>query len=292
MTFKAELKGREPVLYARVSTKDQRKTLKTQIAVLEKWLKDNGITRKPKIFQEQVSGTSSEPPQLLKAIEYCVARPSKTFLLVRDFQRISRNWRYGGKNLVALYEADVPVVSALKNQISSTGKTIKDEDWLIGLFMSIGAQEVDQTLKRTEAGVQEAQKKGIFSGSPPNLYPEEELNPLRELERLLRAGIGQNDASRRLSKSTSWFRKRRDLLAKIRERGGDELVETWLDTTDKIRTIQQGLGKSAEDKKKERAVLRMTSGFLQQPFDFPAPTDADLNEYLTNFKLYLPKRRK
>ena len=87
MTFKAELKGREPVLYARVSTKDQRKTLKTQIAVLEKWLKDNGITRKPKIFQEQVSGTSSEPPQLLKAIEYCVARPSKTFLLVRDFQR-------------------------------------------------------------------------------------------------------------------------------------------------------------------------------------------------------------
>jgi len=292
MTFKAELKGREPVLYARVSTKDQRKTLKTQIQVLEKWLKDNGITRKPKIFQEQISGTSSEPPELLKAIEYCVSKPSKTFLLVRDFQRISRNWRYGGKNLVALYEADVPVVSALKNQVSSTGKTIKDEDWLIGLFMSIGAQEVDQITKRTETGVAEAQKKGIFSGSPPNLYPEEELNPLRELERLLRAGIGQNDASRRLSKSTSWYRKRRDLLAKIRERGGDELVETWLDVTDKIRTIQQGLGKSAQDKKKERAVLRMTSGFLQQPFDFPAPTDADLNEYVTNFKLYLPKRRK
>jgi len=292
MTFKAELKGREPVLYARVSTKDQAKTLKTQIQVLEKWLKDNGITRKPKVFKEQISGTASDPPELLKAIEYCVARPSKTFLLVRDFQRISRNWRYGGKNLVALYEADVPVVSALKNQVSSTGKTIKDEDWLIGLFMSIGAQEVDQITKRTESGVAEAQKKGIFSGSPPNLYPEEELNPLRELERLLRAGIGQNDASRRLSKSTSWYRKRRDLLAKIRERGGDELVETWLDVTDKIRTIQQGLGKSAQDKKKERAVLRMTSGFLQQPFDFPAPTDADLNEYVTNFKLYLPKRRK
>ena len=292
MSFKQELKGRQPVLYARVSTEEQKKTLSNQVDILEKWLKDAGITRKPKVFKEQVSGTVALPPMLGTAIAYCAERPGKTFLLVRDYQRISRNWRYGGQNMIPLFESDTPVVSALKNQVSSTAKTIRDEDWLIGLFMAVGAQEVDQLKKRTAAGTAAAQRAGIFSGSPPNLFPEEALNPYRELVRLLAAGVGQSEASRRLSKSTSWFRKRRDFLAKVRERGGDELVEQWLDTTDRIRAIQQGLGKSAEDKKRQRAVLRMTSGFLQEPFNFPVPTDADLNEYFTNFKEYQPKRKK
>ena len=292
MTFKEELKGRQPVLYARVSTEEQKKTLSNQVDILEKWLKDAGITRKPKVFKEQVSGTVALPPMLGDAIAYCAERPGKTFLLVRDYQRISRNWRYGGQNMIPLFESDTPVVSALKNQVSSTAKTIRDEDWLIGLFMAVGAQEVDQLKKRTAAGTAAAQRAGIFSGSPPKLFPEEALNPYRELVRLLAAGVGQSEGSRRLSKSTSWFRKRRDFLATVRERGGDELVESWLDTTDRIREIQRGLGKSAEDKKRERAVLRMTSGFLQEPFNFPVPTDADLMEYLTNFKAYQPKRKK
>lgn len=292
MTFKSDLKGRQPVIYARVSTDEQKKTLGNQVAGLEKWLTTEGITREPKVFKEQVSGTVALPPALNEAIQYCIARPSKTFLLVRDFQRISRNWRYGGRNMIALYENDVPVVSALKNQMSSTSKSLQDEDWLIGLFMSIGAQEVDQIKKRTQAGTEASQAQGIFSGSPPNLYSEEAMNPYRELERLLAAGIGQTEGSRRLGRSTSWFRKRRDFLRDIRERGGDELVNTWLDVSDKIRTIQQGLGKSADDKKRMRAVLRMTSGFLQQPFNFPAPTDADLTNYVTNFKDFQPKRKK
>ena len=61
MSFKKRLAGREPVIYARVSTKDQKKTLKTQIEFLEGWLKSKGITRKPKVFREQVSGGSDAP---------------------------------------------------------------------------------------------------------------------------------------------------------------------------------------------------------------------------------------
>jgi hypothetical protein len=41
-----------------------------------------------------------------------------------------------------------------------------------------------------------------------------------------------------------------------------------------------------------KAVRRMTSGYENQPFDFTAPTDADLMEYFTNFNLYKPKRSK
>ena len=292
MSFKDDLKGREPVIYLRVSTKAQRSTLKAQRKTCEDWLKQQGITRKVRVYEEIIPGTAEDPPELLNAVGYCASKPGKCFLLVRDYQRISRNWRFGGMNLVPLFNADIPVVSVLRNQVSGTAKTTREGDWLIGLLMAIGAQESDQIKARTEAGTIVAQEKGIFSGSPPKLFPEENLNPYRELVRLLAAGVGQNEGARRLGRATSWWRKRRLFLADVRERGGDDLVEQWLDTTDRIRAIQRGLGKSKEDKKRERAVLRMTSGFLQQPYNFPVPTDADLAEYVTNFKAYLPSRKK
>lgn len=292
MTFKQALKGREPYLYVRASTKDQKGTLKNQLESLKNWLKANGITRKPKVFQEIVSGTSIDPPELLKAIAGATEKPGKAFLLVRDFQRISRNWRYGGRNMIDLYENDIPVVSAIKNTMSATKVSPTDDDWVVGLYFALGAQEVDLLKKRTAEGTAVSEAKGVFSGSPPNLFPEEALNPYRELVRLLEAGVGQNEASRRLSKSTAWFRKRRDFLGEVRMRGGDKLLGEYLTVTDKIRDIQQKLGKGADDRKRLRAVNRMTSGFLQRPTEFPAPTDEELKEYITNFKLYQPSRKK
>ena len=235
-----------------------------------------------------------QPPELMKAIAYCSERPSKTFLLVRDFQRISRNWRYGGGNMIPLFESDTPVVSALKNQVSSTAETIRDEDWLIGLFMAVGAQEVDQVKKRTESGIAKAREAGVLRGTNKEFYSEEPLNPYRELLRLLEAGIGQNEGSRRMGRSTAWWRKNRDFLAEVRERGGDKLLNQWLDTSDRIREIEQrfNFGRKAEEKKILRAVRRMTSGFVQEPFNFPQPTEEDLTEYITNFKQYQPKRTK
>jgi len=294
VTFKEALKGREPVLYVRASTKEQKGTLKTQEAVLRDWLKRNGITRKPRVEAEQVSGTTMQPPGLLRAVGYCAERPGKTFLLVRDYQRFSRNWRYGGANMIPLYESDTPVVSALKNQISSTAKTIRDEDWLIGLFMAVGAQEVDQLKKRTQTGVAEARKAGILRGTNKDFYSKEALNPYRELVRLLGEGIGQNEGARRLGRSTAWWRKNRDFLALIRERGGDELLDAWLDSSDRIREIEQrfNFGKAAKEKKILRAVRRMTSGWVQEPYNFTQPTEDDFTEYITNFKEYQPKRSK
>lgn len=293
--FKKALKGREPVIYVRVSTKEQAGTLKTQIETVEKWLKTNGLTRKAKVFKEQTSGTNPNPPELLKAIEYATSKPGKSFLAVRDFQRISRNWRYGGKNLIPLFENDVPVVSAIKNQMSSTKQAVEDADWLIGLFMALGAQEVDQLKKRTEAGTAAAREKGVLRGTNKDFYPKEALNPYRELKRLLEAGIGQNEASRRLGRSTAWFRKNRDFFRKVKEgKDGARLLNSWLDLSDKIRTIEQDLrfGKTKEEQQKIRAVRRMTSGFVQEPFNFPIPTDEMLEEYMTNFKEYQPKRTK
>ena len=171
MSFKDDLKGREPVIYLRVSTKAQRSTLKAQRKTCEDWLKQQGITRKVRVYEEIIPGTAEDPPELLNAVGYCASKPGKCFLLVRDYQRISRNWRFGGMNLVPLFNADIPVVSVLRNQVSGTAKTTREGDWLIGLLMAIGAQESDQIKARTEAGTIVAQRRAFSAALRRNCSP-------------------------------------------------------------------------------------------------------------------------
>jgi len=292
MSFKQMLAGREPVIAARVSTREQKKTLDAQVSACESWLKSQGITRKPKVFKGVGSGTEPNPPVIVEAVDYCTSKPGKTFLVLRDFQRMSRNWRYGAKLMIPLYENDIPVVSVLKNSMSSTESSPQDDDWLIAVYMGIGAQEVDLLKKRTRSGTLAAAKLGILPGTTLDFYENDSLNPYRELHRLLRAGIGQNETARRLNKSSSWFRKRRDFFKVIQERGGDALVEDWLDMTDKIRTIYQEQPKKGDGLKIRKAVARMTSGFMKRPYDFDKPTDAQLLDYVMNFKNFAPKRTK
>ncbi|MBL6743883.1 MAG: recombinase family protein [Candidatus Poseidonia sp.] len=293
MNFKQVLKGREPVIAARVSTREQSNTLKAQVAACKAWLIEQGITRSPKVFTGTGSGTEPNPPVIVEAVDYCVKKPGKRVLIVRDYQRLSRNWRYGARLMIPLYENDIPVVSVLKNSMSSTIITPADDDWLIAVFMGIGAQEVDQLKKRTLAGMAASREGGIIAGTTLDFYLDDALNPYRELQRLLRAGVGQSEGSRRLSKSSSWFRKRRDFFRDVLERGGEEAVENWLMTTDMMRERLATLNlKNKEDKKKERALKRMTSGFLKFPYEFPMPTEDDLDEYMNNFQAYQPKRNK
>ena len=39
------------------------------------------------------------------------------------------------------------------------------------------------------------------------------------------------------------------------------------------------------------AVGRMTSGYFARPWEFPAPTQEDIDFYFNNFKQFQPKRR-
>jgi len=295
MITKKSLGIRQIVIWIRVSTLEQKGTLKAQLEFIKKALKAYGFTdaeiARAKVFGGQFSGTIISD-EWNACTAYCLEQKVPTALFTRDFQRISRNWRLGGAMMIPLFDANVPIISVLKNQVSSTADTIQDNDWLIGLLMAVGAQEVDQLKKRTLAGVEAARKEGILPGTTLNFYTDETLNPYRELLRLLRAGVGQSEGSRRLNKSTSWFRKRRDFFALLSERGGDELVMKWLDATDMIRERLAGLGNGKEDNLRKKAMLRMTSGFMKEPFNFDPFTEDDLDEYLTNYKEYKPKRTK
>lgn len=112
--------------------------------------------------------------------------------------------------------------------------------------------------------------------------------------RLLRAGVGQTEVSRRIGKSTSFVRKNRAKHSKIVELGGEELLNDYLDAIDLVRDF---MNEKDEDVRGSRAtvrmktVARMVSGYLAEPFneEFTKPTRADLEEYYNNYNDYKKK---
>lgn len=295
------LEGRKLYIYARVSTEEQEGTLPDQIKAIKAGLKKLGVKSVPKIFKEQGSGTKLDRPELLAMIEDMKNQPKPSVVVVRDIQRISRDIMDIGElfgPLRRLPQGGVPIVSINEPIVTSIPEAPQPTgNLLTAVFIGAGGQEVATRKKQSLQGMRESKKKGIKGGSPIELYPEEALNPLMEAERMLRAGVAGNEVARRLGRSTSWVRKQKRRIEDLLMNGGDAKLKEWMDTMNRIREmeIERGRGIARKGFKtnvsvKMAIVRRMTSGYENEPFNFPAPTPEMLEEYFTNFNLYKPKR--
>jgi DNA invertase Pin-like site-specific DNA recombinase len=292
MTPKEAIKGRQVYVYARVSTTKQRKTLPTQIKEVEQRLKSLGYKGEPKVYSEQKSGTTIERPALLKMIKDIKASKKDSIVVVRDIQRIARNTRLYGYLTYPWINEEIPILSLQESIITQTKKHPSPQgELLAGIFISAGGQEVDTRKKQTESGKVAARKEGIVPGMPMNLYYKDALNPIRELVEGMRIGINQSEMSRRVGRSKSWAKDTNNKIKLIQSKGGNKMVDEWLDVTDLIRIMEQQNGPRTGKKSSERmiAVGRKTSGYLKFPWEFPAPTQDDLLEYFTDYKKYLSK---
>ena len=288
------LKGRKVFVYLRVSTEEQTGTLATQEQSVMEGLKNLGFTGKPEVFSEQASGTKIDRPQLQAMLAAAKASKRPAVIVVRDIQRFARDPYDLGELYNPLKALDIPIMSINEPIITGTRKKPSPAaDLLAPILVAAGGQEVQTRLKQTLQGVAASREKGIFAGTPLSLFPDEALEPRREQLRLLEAGVGQTDGARRLGKSTSYWRKNRDLMQKYADAG---VLDDWLDTIDLIRAMEQekGEGKGPKAGVKMKIVRRMTSGYLNDPIGLKEfkPTQADLDEYFTNFNQYKPKRRK
>ena len=291
---KDTLKGRKIIIYARVSTEEQKGTLSTQVAAIKKGLADLGIKQVPEVFQEQASGTKLDRPQLKRAIEAALSSKKPAAIVVRDIQRLSRDPYDLGVIYSPLRDANTPVVSINEPIVLGTRKKPQPAaDLLAPILVAAGGSEVNTRLKQTLQGVERSAAKGIFAGTPLSLFPDEPFEPRRELIRLFNAGVSQTEGSRRLGKSTSWWRKNMKAIQKYEAAG---VLEDWLDTIDLIRAYEQekGEGKGPKAGIKMKIVRRMTSGYLADPTNpiVKKPTKRDLDEYFFNFNKYKPKRSK
>jgi len=98
-----------------------------------------------------------------------------------------------------------------------------------------------------------------------------------------------------VGRSPSWVRDTKFKFSEIREKHpeGEKGFQDWLDVTDLVRNmeIENGSRVGQGASKRMIAVGRMTSGYFARPFEYPTPTQDDIDEYFLNFKEYQPKRK-
>ena len=300
MSVKDALKGARVLSYQRVSTTKQEGTLPTQEKANKASLKSMGFKGQPELFSEQISGTKLDRKQLNAMIQRALElkkQGKKVVIALRDFQRFSRNAYDIGilyKNTPSFEESlwfnDIPLVSLNENIVTGTRSKANPNGDLLGpLLVVIGGQEIEIRKEQSEGGLRQAADEGIIPGTGVSLYSKEKLNPLRELRRMLEAGISQSEASRRLGRSKSWAKDNKRRLESLALLG---VLDDWLDTTDIVREFEQEFGPRQGPKASKRmlAVGRKTSGYLKFPEKYRKPEREDIQFYFDNFKMFQKKR--
>ena len=293
---KDALKGRKVFIYSRVSTDEQEGTLGTQTKAIQKALKELGFSGKAEVFEETSSGTKIDRPVLTEMIRQAKESKRPAVIVVRDIQRFSRDPYDLGELYNPLKNREIPILSINEPLVLGTRKVPSPTaDLLAPILVAAGGAEVSTRLKQTLQGVAASREKGIFAGTPLSLFPKDTIEPREELIRLLKIdGMSIAEKARRLGKSTSWVRKNTKQIEGILTSGGDKLLKDWLDTITLIRNmeISKGEGTGPRAGVRMKTVRRMTSGYLNNPKNFPKPMKADLKNYFDNFNDFKPKRSK
>ena len=297
MTPKEALKGNKVRVYLRVSTTGQEGTLPDQQKTVLSGLKSLGFKGKPEIYSEQASGTKKDRKELLRMLQDIRDSPKESVVVVRDFQRFTRDPVHYGALWDEFRDRGIRIVSINENLATGTAKKVEPQaDLLVPILIAAGGSEVNIRKEQTQQGLDRSKEKGILQGSAPLFYRKEPLEPRRELRRMLQAGLGVLETSRRIGKSTSFVRKNRDKMQTILIEGNESSLQDWLDTLDLIRAYMNEKDEDDRGSKATRrmkTVVRMVSGYLNNPNGgFPKPTRADLEEYYNNFGLYKVKKKR
>jgi DNA invertase Pin-like site-specific DNA recombinase len=136
--------------YARVSTQDQ--NLELQLDALN----DYGAE---KIFQEKITGTKADRPQLSEMIK--ILRKGDT-VVVWKLDRIGRSMRHLLDLVDEFRETGIGFIS-LKENIDTTTATGK---LIFNIFASLAEFERDMLSERTKAGLKAAKARGRSGGRP------------------------------------------------------------------------------------------------------------------------------
>ncbi|GAB3319884.1 recombinase family protein [Larkinella ripae] len=175
--------------YARVSTLDQ--NLSLQLNALQK-------AGCEKIYQEKISGTKTQRPQLDKMIEHVRAGDTIVFW---KLDRLGRDVKHLIELVGDLEKREVGLIS-LNDPIDTT--TAQDR-LVFRIFASLAEFERETIRERTLAGVAAAKAKGVVLGRPEGLT-DEAKRQARVVESLHRDGVSVSEIARQLkiSRTTAY----------------------------------------------------------------------------------------
>ena len=297
MSVKEALEGKKMRVYLRVSGEKQEGSLPDQQKTVLDALKGLGMRTKPEVYSEQASGTKKDRKELQRMLQDIRESEKDSVVIVRDFQRFTRDPVHYGALWDEFRDKGVRIVSINENMATGTAKEPDPQsDLIVPILISAGGSEVNIRKQQTSQGIDRAVEKGILQGSTINFYRDEPLEPRQEIVRLLKAGINQTNVAKRIQKSTSFVRKSRATINELRDRGGDELLQDYFDTINLVRDFMNEKNEDIRGGKatvRMKTVVRMISGYLNKPtIDGRKPTREDLDEYYNNFNQYKAKPKR
>lgn len=180
--------------YARVSTKDQ--NLDRQIEALKK----EGCEI---IFEEKVTGTKRNRPELMKLLEVLQAGD---VVIVKDLTRISRST----KDLIELTETMTAMGVGFRSINESWLDTTKQDavsKLLFTIFSGLAEFERNQLSERTIEGLAVARSKGRIGGRP-----KKNGDVMQHAIELVKEGYSKAEACRKTGvKRTTLYRRLEEL---------------------------------------------------------------------------------
>jgi len=295
MTPKEALKGKKVRIYLRVSGAKQEGTLPDQEKTVKGVLKALGFKGRAEVYSEQASGTKEDRPELLRMLQDIRDSPKDSVVVVRDFQRFTRDPVHYGAIWNEFRNKGIRIISTNENMVTGTAEIPDPQsDLIVPILISAGGSEVNIRKLQTIQGVKRAKEKGILQGSTPLLYRKDALEPRTEMLRLLKAGVSGNQIATRLQKSTSFVRKNKKKFEDLFLQGGDKLVNDYLETIDLFRNFMNEKNEDTRGSKasvRMKTVSRMIAAYFNNPNSefVTKPTRADLDEYYDNFNDYKKK---
>ena len=303
---------------------EKQQIFKNQLETIKMYLKKYGLRSvKPEnVFYEIASGTDPTRPQWKNAINRAVNMKGKTFLVVKDPTRWSRDSFHGHRMAIGPREADVPIAFATDDMVMGTlQRRDSDAETLFGIKMVLSQGATTRQSARVRAGLEALKARGRYIAGTLPLWPfatrtKEYLLENEQASRNIRdGGIGRLKFGRMLRSALGplgpgdqWHLKAIKKIDEIRDyyasKEDPEGFDRWLTFINRIRDLEEaeqfdGSGlknkpKIGRPSFKVKALRFRFGGYMTQPQVekdgvplYEIPTEESIAETFDNIPDYL-----
>lgn len=288
----------------RVKATKKKTTIKRQKAEVDAALKTLGLPKSKTgdWYAEIASGTRSDRPEWLKlqsAAQEAAMNGKRVVIVVKDPSRWSRDFLSGIEAIGPLFRMGVPVLAVGDNlQTGTDVERRPDESLFFFMKSGFGALQSDVQKEKAKAGVKRQRAEGVIAGKGQSLYPFAAMDPIDILidnfsvlkdrggPKLLMDKIEINSNPNGMQRTAVSRERVREL--ERREKLSPEQYQSWYDFRKQIQSILQENDSDPWADKRNRdgkqvwemnALLRMVGLYLKEPWNFPQPTDEQIQEY-------------
>lgn len=284
-----------PVLIGRVSTSGQRKGLPTQMKFLEDTVASRFNFKKKPIAKPIVqSGKAGELETIAFLQDLRKKNPKKKYVAVfRDVSRIARDTENGLALTRILSSIGIPIIAlTMSTLVGRKPMGDRTADLLYQIQLGIAQTGKDSEQEAQQTGVAAADEVGLKFGVPQTLYLSKVKEGDASIHRRIWLSIPAIDAKAQsvtgMARQLRFFtesgktkgqvnksqpEKILKFIRKLNEEGGEAKVLEYLEVIDAILAAERKVGQrdSRQKTRKQRALHRVTVGYLQEPMKFPRP---------------------